>query len=304
MSRTELEHKDDEATIPFSDSLHFSDPVPYHLTSSQKRANQWQRWSEDIIPHMIVPYLSYIQETLSLHHANVPGEHYSNDGECGAGCRTRSIKVACVLLTRSKKSPSSPVLVFLPRFSIFVAMCTHGSLSGSRLMSSGLTISGAVSWRKHECEWTLLQTSQVCNEGLQVHQVQLKLIVELKVEEDTIVQMILHGVLEVVLPQPSTIVVRTPQLPHSPGSPKNQNFGPASIMLLEDPNVAVRPNFTLPEHEAAHQQLINDRLTNEQAAQSLVALWMLSNNADIEHWNLRQHHLCKTRLREEEEEEE
>jgi hypothetical protein len=97
MSRTELEHKDDEATIPFSDSLHFSDPVPRCLTSSQKRANQWQRWSEDIIPRMIVPYLSYIQETLSLRHANVPGEHHSNDGECGAGCRTRSIKVACVL---------------------------------------------------------------------------------------------------------------------------------------------------------------------------------------------------------------
>ncbi|KAG1896097.1 uncharacterized protein F5891DRAFT_1130422 [Suillus fuscotomentosus] len=98
MSRTELEHKDDEATIPFSDSLHFSDhPVPRRLTSSQKRANQWRRWSEDIIPRMIVPYLSYIEETLSLRHANIPGEHHSNDGECGTGCRTRSIKVACVL---------------------------------------------------------------------------------------------------------------------------------------------------------------------------------------------------------------
>ncbi|KAG0701127.1 hypothetical protein DFH29DRAFT_982844 [Suillus ampliporus] len=98
MSRTELEHKDDEVTIPFSNSLHFSDhPVPRRLTSSQKRANQWRRWSEDIIPCMIVPYLSYIKETLSLCHANVPGECHSNDGECGTGCRTRSIKVACVL---------------------------------------------------------------------------------------------------------------------------------------------------------------------------------------------------------------
>ncbi|KAG1819999.1 hypothetical protein EV424DRAFT_1472573 [Suillus variegatus] len=64
---------------------------------SQKRANQWHRWSEDIIPRMIVPYLSYIEETLSLRHANIPGERHSNDGECGTGCRTRSIKVACVL---------------------------------------------------------------------------------------------------------------------------------------------------------------------------------------------------------------
>ncbi|KAG1717757.1 hypothetical protein EDD22DRAFT_793274, partial [Suillus occidentalis] len=64
------------------------------------------------------------------------------------------------------------------------------------------------------------------------------------------------------------------------------------------------PDFTLPEHKAVRQQLINNGLTNEQAAWSLAALWTLSNNADIECWNLRQHHLCETRLREEEEEEE
>ncbi|KAG1717346.1 hypothetical protein EDB19DRAFT_1893084 [Suillus lakei] len=75
-------------------------------------------------------------------------------------------------------------------------------------------------------------------------------------------------------------------------------------MLLEDPNFAVRPDFTLPEHEAARQQLIDDGLTNEQAARSLAALWTLANNADIERWNLRQQHLRETRLREEEEEEE
>ncbi|OAX31781.1 hypothetical protein K503DRAFT_787622, partial [Rhizopogon vinicolor AM-OR11-026] len=98
MSRTELEQEGDEATIPFSDSLHFSnDPGSRRLTSSQKKANQWHRWSEDVIPRMVVPYLSYIQETLSLRHANIPGECHVNDGECGTGCRTRSIKVACVL---------------------------------------------------------------------------------------------------------------------------------------------------------------------------------------------------------------
>ncbi|KAG1759391.1 hypothetical protein EDD22DRAFT_849259 [Suillus occidentalis] len=47
-------------------------------------------------------------------------------------------------------------------------------------------------------------------------------------EEDTILQPISCGVPEVVLPQLSTIVVRTPQVPRSPGSPKKQNFGPAS----------------------------------------------------------------------------
>ncbi|KAG1845352.1 hypothetical protein F4604DRAFT_1884323 [Suillus subluteus] len=55
---------------------------PRRLTSSQKRANQWRRWLEDIIPAMIVPYLSYIQETVSLRHANTPAIHHRTDGEC------------------------------------------------------------------------------------------------------------------------------------------------------------------------------------------------------------------------------
>ncbi|KAG1772840.1 hypothetical protein EV702DRAFT_976390 [Suillus placidus] len=77
--------------------MHFSnDASPRRLTSSQKRANQWRRWSEDIIPAMIVPYLSYIQETVSLRHANTPAIRHRTDGECGTGCRTRNIKVACV----------------------------------------------------------------------------------------------------------------------------------------------------------------------------------------------------------------
>ncbi|KAG2336961.1 hypothetical protein BDR05DRAFT_978650 [Suillus weaverae] len=68
---------------------------------SQKRANHWCRWSEDVIPCMIVPYLSYIQETVLLHHA-------SNI----TGCRTCSIKVACVFFD-SMKSPSLPALLQL-----------------------------------------------------------------------------------------------------------------------------------------------------------------------------------------------
>jgi hypothetical protein len=45
-------------------------------------------------------------------------------------------------------------------------------------------------------------------------------------------QPILCGVPEAVLPQSSTIFIRTPQLTHSPGSPKKQNFGPASVSLI------------------------------------------------------------------------
>ncbi|KAG2347755.1 hypothetical protein BDR05DRAFT_944778 [Suillus weaverae] len=64
-----------------------------------------------------------------------------------------------------------------------------------------------------------------------------KLIVELQDDEETLVQLILRGVLEVVLPLPSTILVRQPQLPRSPGSPKKQSFGPASLTASSGPEV-------------------------------------------------------------------
>ncbi|KAG1723154.1 hypothetical protein EDB19DRAFT_1953265 [Suillus lakei] len=79
------------------DSLHFSnDPIGHCLTSSQKRANQWRRWSQDVIPSLLVPYLSYIQQTSALRYTNVPGQTQQDLGVCQAGCRTRSITVACV----------------------------------------------------------------------------------------------------------------------------------------------------------------------------------------------------------------
>ncbi|KAG1717403.1 hypothetical protein EDD22DRAFT_856184, partial [Suillus occidentalis] len=73
--------------------------------------------------------------------------------------------------------------------------------------------------------------------------------VESEDEEDTIVQPILHGVPEVILPQLSTIVVRTPQLPRSPGSPKKQNFGPASKTASSHPEVSKSP-ISCPEATA------------------------------------------------------
>ncbi|KAG1721916.1 hypothetical protein EDB19DRAFT_1930382 [Suillus lakei] len=42
------------------------------LTSSQKRANQWHRWSQDVILSLLVPYLSYIQQTSALSLASSP----------------------------------------------------------------------------------------------------------------------------------------------------------------------------------------------------------------------------------------
>ncbi|KAG1730468.1 hypothetical protein EDB19DRAFT_1897065 [Suillus lakei] len=66
------------------------------MATSQKRANQWRRWSEDVILSLLVPYLSYIQQTSVLHYTNAPGEAQQDLAVCQAGCRTRSITVACV----------------------------------------------------------------------------------------------------------------------------------------------------------------------------------------------------------------
>jgi hypothetical protein len=74
-------------------------------------------------------------------------------------------------------------------------------------------------------------------------------------------------------------------------------------MLQEDPNLAVRLDLTLQEYQLLHQELINEGFTDDQAACSLAALWTLTNNADKEHWNLRQECLREAREREDKEEE-
>ncbi|KAG1834745.1 hypothetical protein EV424DRAFT_1341083 [Suillus variegatus] len=73
--------------------------------------------------------------------------------------------------------------------------------------------------------------------------------VESEDDEDIIVQPILRGVPEVVLPQLSTIVVRTPQLPRSPGSPMKQSFGPALLTASSRPEVP-KPPISRPEARA------------------------------------------------------
>ncbi|KAG2109214.1 hypothetical protein DEU56DRAFT_874510 [Suillus clintonianus] len=80
-------------------------PPPSKTSTSQKRANQWHRWSDDIIPAMIVPYLSYLQETVSLHHANMPAIRHRTDGECGTGCRTHNIKEITIIACPCSPAP-------------------------------------------------------------------------------------------------------------------------------------------------------------------------------------------------------
>ncbi|KAG1882257.1 hypothetical protein F4604DRAFT_1678656 [Suillus subluteus] len=67
--------------------------------------------------------------------------------------------------------------------------------------------------------------------------VKSSLVVESEDDDDTIIKPISSGVPEVVLPRSSTIIVRTPHSPRSPGSPKKQAFGPASLTARGRPEV-------------------------------------------------------------------
>ncbi|KAG2031912.1 hypothetical protein BDR03DRAFT_1095272 [Suillus americanus] len=73
-------------------------------------------------------------------------------------------------------------------------------------------------------------------------------------------------------------------------------------MFQEVPNDAVRPDFTTEEHQPARQQLIDEGLTEDQAERTLASLWTLANNADKEHWAVKQQQLRAIRQQEEDEE--
>jgi hypothetical protein len=74
-------------------------------------------------------------------------------------------------------------------------------------------------------------------------------------------------------------------------------------MFEENPNEAIRPDFATIEHQEAHQQLVDEGLSEEQAARSLTALWTLKNNADKVRWAEKQERLENLRRGEEEENE-
>jgi len=75
-------------------------------------------------------------------------------------------------------------------------------------------------------------------------------------------------------------------------------------MPNQNPNEAVRTDFTTQEHQEARQQLIEEGLDAEQAARSLAALWTLTNNVDKDRWAIEQQRLCEADQRKEDEEEE
>ncbi|KAG2029578.1 hypothetical protein BDR03DRAFT_1018201 [Suillus americanus] len=73
-----------------------------------------------------------------------------------------------------------------------------------------------------------------------------KCIVESEDDDDSVIQPLLHGVPEVVLPRLSTIVARTPNSPHSPRAPTKKPFGPARVIAGSHPAV-MEPSQPTPE---------------------------------------------------------
>ncbi|KAG2122851.1 hypothetical protein BD769DRAFT_1777056 [Suillus cothurnatus] len=74
-------------------------------------------------------------------------------------------------------------------------------------------------------------------------------------------------------------------------------------MFEENPNEAIRPDFVTIEHQEARQQLVDEGLSEEQAAHSLTALWTLKNNTDKVRWAEKQERLENLQQGEEEENE-
>ncbi|KAG1720874.1 hypothetical protein EDB19DRAFT_1835767 [Suillus lakei] len=72
-------------------------------------------------------------------------------------------------------------------------------------------------------------------------------------------------------------------------------------MPLENPNEVVRPDFAAEEHQPAHQQLVNDGLTEDQATYTLASLWTSANNTNKVHWVERQDWIQELCQQEEEE---
>jgi hypothetical protein len=89
----------------FSDSLYMPDgpvdlPRP-RLSGLQKKQNQWRRWSEEVIPSLITPYLAYIRRSVSLQCAPDLHSSLGDNSHCDGFCRPRSLAVTCVLFDRA-----------------------------------------------------------------------------------------------------------------------------------------------------------------------------------------------------------
>ncbi|KAG1857793.1 hypothetical protein F4604DRAFT_1931288 [Suillus subluteus] len=87
----------DQDRPSFYDDVHFfsdpSTPQSFRSNGRQKKFNQWQHWSNEVIPLLIGPYLTYQCKSSSLCHRPV----FQNDHvECTASCHRKTLEVTCV----------------------------------------------------------------------------------------------------------------------------------------------------------------------------------------------------------------
>ncbi|KAF9231233.1 hypothetical protein BU15DRAFT_56419 [Melanogaster broomeanus] len=72
-----------------SEGIYFA-PAQILGRHGNKRAHQWQRWHDDVIPALVAPYLSFLargeQEQVSPGHA--------------CGCKRRQLKISCLYLEK------------------------------------------------------------------------------------------------------------------------------------------------------------------------------------------------------------
>ena len=66
---------------------------PLRHNSSQKRQNQWCRWSENIIPALVKPYLYYLEASQSLH--VVINTKVGDQSQCPM-CTVQQLTVYCL----------------------------------------------------------------------------------------------------------------------------------------------------------------------------------------------------------------
>ncbi|KIN98377.1 hypothetical protein M404DRAFT_157797 [Pisolithus tinctorius Marx 270] len=56
---------------------------------------------------------------------------------------------------------------------------------------------------------------------------------------------------------------------------------------MENPNMAIQPDFTTEEYQEARLHLVNDAVDDQQAANILATLWVLNNNKEKLNWQTR-----------------
>jgi hypothetical protein len=97
-----LEHQEEGSS--FYNSLHYiSDGdllTPSRSNNRQKKINQWRRWTNEVIPSLIAPYLAYLRKSTSLRNRIELQPDEAAAFQCRSSCRRRALEITCILFNR------------------------------------------------------------------------------------------------------------------------------------------------------------------------------------------------------------